>query len=63
MVSDGDEIHAAPLGGAVDVDGFRVAVPAAQKLQVRRHAGMARVHVQVGLVKLAPLFGLHKMLY
>ena len=63
MVGDGHQIHAAPLGSAVNVDGLRVAVPAAEELQVLRHAGMARVHVQVGLVKLAPLFGLHKMLY
>ena len=48
VIGDGDEVHAARLGDAVDVLGPRVAVAALEEPHVAALQGVARVHVQVG---------------
>ena len=48
VIGDGDEIHAARLGDAVDVLGRRVAVAAAEKRQRAADLRVAGVDVEIG---------------
>ncbi len=53
VIGDADEIHAARLGHAIDVVRSRVALARAQPLKVARVAGVVRVHVEIGLHRIA----------